>query len=45
MKKPRKSVIMYITKPKPNLQQLLAKVTTDKLHHEVDTGTAKGHET
>ena len=39
-----KLVITPIAKPKPTLKQLLAKVTKDNLHHEVDTGPAIGNE-
>ena len=38
-------VVMPISKPKPTLQQMLAKITRDNLHHEVDTGKAVGNET
>jgi antitoxin component of MazEF toxin-antitoxin module len=44
MKKSRKSTITTRNKPKPTLRQLLAKVTKENLHHEVDTGTAIGNE-
>ena len=40
-----KLVITPIAKPKPSLKQLLAKVTKENLHHEVDTGSAVGNET
>jgi antitoxin MazE len=40
-----KLVITPIAKPKLPLKQLLAKVTTENLHHEVDTGPAMGNET
>jgi len=40
-----KLVITPVTKPKLNLKQLLAKVTKENLHHEVDTGPARGNET
>ncbi len=40
-----KLVITPEAKPKPTLKQLLAKVTKDNLHHEVDTGTTVGNET
>ncbi|HLC23310.1 MAG TPA: AbrB/MazE/SpoVT family DNA-binding domain-containing protein, partial [Dehalococcoidia bacterium] len=33
-----KLVITPIAKPRPSLKQLLAKVTKENLHHEVDTG-------
>ena len=39
-----KLVITPITKPGPTLKQLLAKITKDNLHHEVDTGSAVGYE-
>jgi antitoxin MazE len=38
-------IITPIAKPKPTLQQMLAKITKDNLHHEVDTGNAVGNET
>jgi antitoxin MazE len=37
-------VITPVSGPKPTLKQLLAKVTQENLHHEVDTGTAAGNE-
>ena len=40
-----KLVITPIAKPKLDLKQLLAKVTRENLHHEVDTGPAIGNET
>jgi len=40
-----KLVITPVTKPKLTLKQLLAKVTKENLHHEVDTGSAIGNET
>ena len=40
-----KLVITPVANPKPTLKQLLAKVTKDNLHHEVDTGVAVGNET
>jgi antitoxin MazE len=40
-----KLVITPVTKPKLTLKQLLAKVTKENLHHEVDTGPATGNET
>ena len=40
-----KLVITPIAKPKLTLKQLLAKVTKENLHHEVDTGSAAGNET
>ena len=39
-----KLIITPVAKPKPTLKQLLAKVTMDNLHHEVDTGSAAGNE-
>ena len=40
-----KLVITPIAIPEPNLKQLLAKVTKENLHHEVDTGSVLGNET
>ena len=40
-----KLVITPVSQPKPTLKQLLAKVTKENLHHEVDTGSAVGKET
>ena len=40
-----KLVITPVAKPKPTLKQLLAKVTEENLHHEVDTGSVIGNET
>lgn len=40
-----KLVITPVTKPDLTLDQLLAKVTEENLHHEVDTGPATGNET
>jgi antitoxin MazE len=39
-----KLVVVPIVKPKLTLKQLLAKVTEDNLHHEIDTGPAVGIE-
>ncbi|MBE0481344.1 MAG: AbrB/MazE/SpoVT family DNA-binding domain-containing protein [Dehalococcoidia bacterium] len=39
-----KLVITPVAEPKPTLKQLLAKVTRENLHHEVDTGSALGTE-
>jgi antitoxin MazE len=39
-----KLVIGVVTELKPTLKQLLAKVTDDNLHSEVDTGTPVGNE-
>ena len=40
-----KLVITPVTQPKPTLKQLLAKITKDNLHSEVETGSAAGNET
>ena len=40
-----KLVITPVARPEPTLNQLLAKITRDNLHHEVDTGSAVGNET
>jgi len=40
-----KLVITPVAKPESTLKQLLAKITKDNLHHEVDTGSAVGNET
>ncbi|TSA55584.1 MAG: AbrB/MazE/SpoVT family DNA-binding domain-containing protein [Dehalococcoidia bacterium] len=40
-----KLVITPVVEPGLNLEQLLAKVTGENLHHEVDTGRAAGKET
>jgi len=40
-----KLVITPVAKPNLTLKQLLAKVTKDNLHHEIDTGPAIGNET
>jgi antitoxin MazE len=40
-----KLVITPVTKPELTLDQLLAKVTKENLHHEIDTGPATGNET
>ena len=40
-----KLVITPVAKPKLALKQLLAKVTRENLHHEVDTSPAIGNET
>ena len=39
-----KLVITPVSQPKPTLKQLLAKITKDNLHSEVDTGPAVGNE-
>jgi antitoxin MazE len=40
-----KLLITPVARPEPSLRQLLAKVTKENLHHEVDTGPARGNET
>jgi antitoxin MazE len=40
-----KLVITPVAKPQPTLKQLLAKVTKENLHHEMDTGPTMGNET
>ena len=40
-----KLVISPVAERNPTLKQLLAKITEDNLHHEVDTGLAVGNET
>ena len=40
-----KLIITPVTKPKLTLKQLLAKVTKENLHNEVDTSPAMGNET
>lgn len=37
-------VVTPVSQPKPTLEQLLAKITKDNLHNEVDTGPAAGNE-
>ena len=39
-----KLVVAPVSQPKPTLKQLLAKITKDNLHSEVDTGSAAGNE-
>ena len=39
-----KLVVTPVAKSKRTLRQLLAQVTEDNLHHEVDTGAAVGKE-
>ncbi len=39
-----KLIITPVANPKPTLKQLLAKVTKENLHHEIDTGPAAGNE-
>ena len=40
-----KLIITPVAKPKLTLKQLLARVTKENLHHEVDTGATVGNET
>ena len=40
-----KLVIAPVTQPKPTLKQLLATITKENLHDEVDTDSAVGNET
>ena len=40
-----KLVITPVARPEPTLKQLLAKVTGENLHHEVDTGPTVGNAT
>jgi antitoxin MazE len=40
-----KLLVTPIVESKMNLKQLLAKVTKDNMHHEIDTGPAVGNET
>ena len=40
-----KLVVAPLSQPKPTLKQLLAKITKDNLHSEVETGPAVGNET
>ena len=40
-----KLIITPVAKSKPTLKQLLAKVTKENLHHEMDTGPSTGNET
>ena len=37
-------VVAPVSQPKPTLKQLLAKITKDNLHSEVETGPAVGNE-
>lgn len=39
-----KLVITPLSQPKPTLKQLLAKITKDNLHSEIETGPAVGNE-
>jgi antitoxin MazE len=39
-----KLLLEPVVEPKYTLEQLLAEVTEDNLHHEVDTGEAVGNE-
>jgi antitoxin MazE len=40
-----KLLVTPIAEPGMSLRQLLAKVTKDNMHHEIDTGPAMGNET
>ncbi len=40
-----KVVITPINKPELTLEQLLAQITPENVHHEVDTGAVVGNET
>ena len=40
-----KLVITPVAKPPLTLKYLLAKVTKENIHHEIDTGSATGNET
>lgn len=40
-----KLMVTPVTKPKPTLEELLARITEENLHREVDTGSAMGNET
>ena len=37
-------IVTPVSKPKPTLKQLLANISKDNLHREVDTGIAVGNE-
>jgi antitoxin MazE len=39
-----KLVITPVAEPKPNLREMLTKVTRENTHHEVDAGSATGNE-
>ena len=39
-----KLIVTPVSQPKPTLEQLLAEITKDNLHNEVDTGPAAGNE-
>ncbi len=39
-----KLIITLVSKPKPTLKQLLAKITPQNIHHEVHTGPSEGQE-
>jgi antitoxin MazE len=39
-----KLVVTLVTEPKPTLKQLVARISDDNLHKEVDTGSAVGNE-
>jgi antitoxin MazE len=40
-----KLIVTPTTRPKPSLKQLLARITEENLHHEIDTGSPVGIET
>ena len=40
-----KLIVTPVSRPKPTLKQLLAKVTQENLHRVVDTGSVVGNET
>ena len=40
-----KLVITPVSEPKLTLKQLLARVTEENLHHEIDSGPTRGKET
>ncbi len=40
-----KLIVTPVAKPEPTLKQLLAKVTKENLHREIETGGATGNET
>jgi antitoxin MazE len=37
--------VVVIPVSQPTLEQLLSRITTENLHHEIDTGPAMGNET
>ena len=39
-----KLILEPMLKPQYTLKQLLAEITTDNLHHEIETGSAVGNE-